>query len=499
MASDGVLDLSTYNALLSHGERPMVPFTPPTNTPRRNSPRSGRLAGHSASPPHDPGMPGEMAGSQAAKLPNLVAETFKASGRRCDYTVDLASQKLYMANLNQNRFRASVSFDQFKDSLADNLKLHAIQSEEHTRRLEHQLSMSQTKLQNAEETISSLMLRQEDGERVRADLSAELAAAKAVIAQMADAAKKQIEGSVAQQARHSEAMRELKAANAAETARLAQKIEQQRATVLGLQQAERERQRDLVGQRAEMSGMEEKMETQRKQLAVFQKQHRARQELVERKNLAVATIDNLQSTVVDLKGQLEAQAASHRDEVAQLKSACEAAWEAAESKAAPSGKPAPVVELLQASSDGAGIPDALANEGYSKRDGVGKTRQRQEEVPDAPDAPDRQQALPTLPLDLGTVPRTWADKNHAANHRLIQSCQHELFRLRLEMRDLRANSAGAMGTAKALIEAGDDVAAKSHVSTVLDIAKPRVETACTKLQQLQAGVGAMRRIVMERS
>ena len=49
--------------------------------------------------------------------------------RRVGYTVDLASQKLYMASLNKNRFRASLSFQEFEAGLQEALQEHAQMAE----------------------------------------------------------------------------------------------------------------------------------------------------------------------------------------------------------------------------------------------------------------------------------------------------------------------------------------------------------------------------------
>ena len=91
--------------------------------------------------------------------------------RRVGYTVDLASQKLYMASLNKNRFRASLSFQEFEAGLQDALQEHAQMSEVKFQAMQaeqdekdRQLELTLARLERAEETISRLTDRFTDNE-----------------------------------------------------------------------------------------------------------------------------------------------------------------------------------------------------------------------------------------------------------------------------------------------------------------------------------------------
>ncbi len=99
--------------------------------------------------------------------------------RRVGYTVDLASQKLYMASLNKNRFRASLSFQEFEAGLQEALQEHAQMAELKFQAMkaeqdekDRQLELTLARLERAEETILMLTDRLTDNEAKQADLAA---------------------------------------------------------------------------------------------------------------------------------------------------------------------------------------------------------------------------------------------------------------------------------------------------------------------------------------
>ncbi len=110
--------------------------------------------------------------------------------RRVGYTVDLASQKLYMASLNKNRFRASLSFQEFEAGLQDALQEHAQMSEVKFQAMQaeqdekdRQLELTLARLERAEETISRLTDRLADNEAKQTALASSTQAQVALYAQ----------------------------------------------------------------------------------------------------------------------------------------------------------------------------------------------------------------------------------------------------------------------------------------------------------------------------
>ena len=113
-----MLDLSHVNALISPAAVPLPPINSPVNPRSRTQPVAHAWA------PHTPN--GKMNASLGAPSPQnsgLVGASPRA--RRVGYSVDMASQKLYMASLNKNRFRASLSFEEFEAGLQEALGKHA--------------------------------------------------------------------------------------------------------------------------------------------------------------------------------------------------------------------------------------------------------------------------------------------------------------------------------------------------------------------------------------
>ena len=166
-----MLDLSHVNALIT----PL----PPIATPGKQAAR--RTAPVGASPqrtPHTPLSAGDasMASAPAQGSPGSIGPSPRA--RRVGYTVDLASQKLYMASLNKNRFRASLSFQDFEAGLQEALQEHAQMAEVKFQAMKaeqdeknRQLELALARLARAEETISMLTDRVSESETAHADLA----------------------------------------------------------------------------------------------------------------------------------------------------------------------------------------------------------------------------------------------------------------------------------------------------------------------------------------
>ena len=166
-----MLDLSHVNALIT----PL----PPIATPGKQAAR--RTAPVGASPqrtPHTPLSAGDasMASAPAQGSPGSIGPSPRA--RRVGYTVDLASQKLYMASLNKNRFRASLSFQEFEAGLQEALQEHAQMAEVKFQAMKaeqdeknRQLELALARLARAEETISMLTDRVSESETAHADLA----------------------------------------------------------------------------------------------------------------------------------------------------------------------------------------------------------------------------------------------------------------------------------------------------------------------------------------
>lgn len=168
-----MLDLSHVNSLLT----PLPPLQTPGSkqsargsAPRRLSPQTPQTA-QAAHERHRETERGNQTSPSSMRGPSPRA-------RRVGYTVDLASQKLYMASLNKNRFRASLSFQEFEAGLQEALQEHAQMAEAKFEAMkaeqdekDRQLELALRRLERAEETISVLTDRLADGEAKQAELT----------------------------------------------------------------------------------------------------------------------------------------------------------------------------------------------------------------------------------------------------------------------------------------------------------------------------------------
>lgn len=179
-----MLDLSHVNALISPSAVPLPPINSPVNPPRRTQ----SVAPH-AWAPHTPyGSMGASISSTSPQKSGLVGASPRA--RRVGYAVDMASQKLYMASLNKNRFRASLSFEEFEAGIQEALGKHAQMSEARFEAMrqeqddkEQQLELALARLARAEETIAMLSDRVADEEVAHADTTADAQSRVALFAQ----------------------------------------------------------------------------------------------------------------------------------------------------------------------------------------------------------------------------------------------------------------------------------------------------------------------------
>ena len=148
--------LSGLNALIA-------PSLPPISTP----PRDGRH--QSRARQHGPGS--------ARRSPRVPHSDIRAAGsvpllgpsprsRRVGYTVDMTSQKLYMSSLNKNRFRASLSFEEFEAGLQEAVqeqkeeeaaRFDALKHEQEEK--ERRLELALARAEQAEQTVQTLTKR----------------------------------------------------------------------------------------------------------------------------------------------------------------------------------------------------------------------------------------------------------------------------------------------------------------------------------------------------
>jgi hypothetical protein len=87
------------------------------------SPRGARLERVSPPPARRGGYASPLSREPSSSPPS--SSSVYTTRSRAEYVVDMTSQKLYMANLNRNRFRSSLSFEEFESGLHEQLRRHA--------------------------------------------------------------------------------------------------------------------------------------------------------------------------------------------------------------------------------------------------------------------------------------------------------------------------------------------------------------------------------------
>eukprot|EP01047_Picozoa_sp_COSAG01_P031721 COSAG01_NODE_2261_length_8057_cov_38.489570_5_plen_203_part_00 len=88
------------------------------------SPRGARLERVSPPPARGESYASPLSRETGSSSPPSSSSVYTTRSR-AEYVVDMTSQKLYMANLNRNRFRSSLSFQEFESGLHEQLRRHA--------------------------------------------------------------------------------------------------------------------------------------------------------------------------------------------------------------------------------------------------------------------------------------------------------------------------------------------------------------------------------------
>lgn len=148
--------LSGLNALIS-------PSLPPISTP----PRDGRHLSRARQ--HGPGSARRSPRVPHSDIPTAGSVPLlgpSPRSRRVGYTVDMTSQKLYMSSLNKNRFRASLSFEEFEAGLQEAVqeqkkeeaaRFDALKHEQEEK--ERRLELALARAEQAEQTVQTLTKR----------------------------------------------------------------------------------------------------------------------------------------------------------------------------------------------------------------------------------------------------------------------------------------------------------------------------------------------------